>query len=104
MQRTHTLAAIGAITLCLTGCASDPWDANTPPQCRVREGRATVSCLASDAGALSECRVISEEPAGCGFGREALVASSRATLNPNTRFEVGEGGRVTFPVTFRLAR
>jgi protein TonB len=40
-----------------------------------RHGEATLDCVFSGAGALTDCAVASEQPAGLGFGRAALKAA-----------------------------
>ncbi|NBB52075.1 TonB family protein, partial [Rhizobium sp. CRIBSB] len=68
----------------------------------IEQGRVVLSCTVQPNGRVSDCSIVSEEPAGAGFGREALSAARRATLSPRTVDGAATGARVTFPVTFRL--
>jgi outer membrane biosynthesis protein TonB len=40
-----------------------------------------LACVVAAEGRLSECRVLSENPEGLGFGRNALEAARRSRLN-----------------------
>lgn len=67
----------------------------------VRAGRAEVSCVVSLEGRLEDCEIVSEDPPGMGFGREALAAARQARLTLLPGRTAGEG-RVNFPITFRM--
>ncbi|MEC8532702.1 MAG: energy transducer TonB [Pseudomonadota bacterium] len=47
-------------------------------------GSATVECTARANGSPANCRVVSEEPAGMGFGRAAIRVVQRGQLSPRT--------------------
>ncbi|MCG2662815.1 MAG: energy transducer TonB [Brevundimonas sp.] len=47
-------------------------------------GSATVECTARSNGSPANCRVVSEEPAGMGFGRAAVRVVQRGQLSPRT--------------------
>ncbi|MEJ8405642.1 energy transducer TonB, partial [Brevundimonas vesicularis] len=47
-------------------------------------GSATVECTARSNGSPANCRVVSEEPAGMGFGRAAIRVVQRGQLSPRT--------------------
>ena len=69
----------------------------------IEQGRVQLSCTVQPNGQVSDCSIVSEEPSGAGFGREALAAARRATLTPRQVDGAAVGARVNFPVTFRLA-
>jgi protein TonB len=53
-------------------------------------------------GSLSNCTIVSETPAGAGFGRAAQAACRSARLSPRSVDGVAVGGQVRFNVTFNL--
>jgi protein TonB len=66
-------------------------------------GRAQIACSVTAAGRLQSCVVVSETPAGRGFGDAALKLSRAFQMRPQT--EDGrpvEGGRVNIPITFEV--
>ena len=69
-----------------------------PPQ-----GRVVVECLVAPEGALTDCLVVEETPAGHGLGARALEASAK--LKMDSKF-VGDmsvsGARVRIPFSFKL--
>lgn len=68
----------------------------------IYEGRATVQCAASVAGVLSDCEVLTETPAGYGFG-EALVTSTRdASVHPRMVDGEPTAGVIRFSTRFRI--
>jgi len=67
------------------------------------EGRAVISCAVSVVGALRGCTVISETPAGLGFGAAALSMSGRFLMRPATLDgHPVDGGTVRIPINFLL--
>lgn len=44
-------------------------------------GRAVLDCIADPAGKMSGCQVVSEDPAGLGFGAEALRTAEAMAVN-----------------------
>lgn len=66
-------------------------------------GRATVECSVSAQGAMNGCTVLSESPAGAGFGRATLSVAGKfrmAATDEDGR-SVG-GGSVRIPMMWRL--
>ncbi len=47
-------------------------------------GRATIRCTVQPAGTLTGCEVVSEAPAGAGFGQATLAIADRFRLQPPT--------------------
>ena len=67
----------------------------------IQEGRVVLSCVVTSEGRTRDCEVVSEVPTGADFGREALAAARRATLDvPVGR--PSDSGRITFPISFRI--
>jgi periplasmic protein TonB len=67
------------------------------------EGRATIECNVTAAGVLAACKVLSEEPAGYGFGESALQMAPLFKMRPATRDGVPiSGGPIKIPIRFQL--
>lgn len=67
-------------------------------------GRATVACVVTAAGAMSACEIVSEEPAGAGFGAATLALAPHFRMSPTTaEGRSVEGGRVRIPVVWRTS-
>ncbi|WP_439471886.1 TonB family protein [Brevundimonas sp.] len=66
----------------------------------IESGRVTLNCLANANGSVSDCNIVSEDPAGAGFGQAALAAARRARLSPRTVDGAAQGARVTFSTRF----
>jgi TonB family protein len=92
---------------CIVACAgfaalvamSDPARAAEVPATGAQAdgGRATIRCVVGDRARLEDCVVLTEEPAGGGFGRMAFEASKKMRFRgPGAR-----GGTVTIPMTFK---
>jgi protein TonB len=76
-----------------------------PPQAKEAgiEGRATVNCVVKEDGTLTSCEVVSEEPAGKGFGSATVRAASRFKMRPKTVDGQPVGGaHVNVPMRWRL--
>ncbi len=52
---------------------------------RGRGGKAVLSCTVTTTGALVECQVASETPAGSGFGQAAISLTPQFVMSPATR-------------------
>lgn len=66
-------------------------------------GYAVAECLVSEQGALTNCRVYREEPAGVGFGEAAMRIAGDLILKPvqlDGRPAIGR--KIRFPVTFLI--
>jgi protein TonB len=61
------------------------------------EGKAIVACDVDVGGHLSQCTVISEEPANYGFGEAATVMAHCLM-----KMHDGHPGRTTVPLQFKL--
>lgn len=67
-------------------------------------GRATLDCVTTAEGLLTNCRVEGEDPPGAGFGAAVLALSTRFKMRPMTKdgHPIG-GGKVRIPIVFRPA-
>ncbi len=68
---------------------------------RGQGGRAVIQCKLSTAGALFDCKVVSETPPGAGFGAAAIALTPQLLMKPATRNGVAyvfEGIRI--PINF----
>jgi TonB family protein len=87
------------------GAAADAGpQANAPPAAGAEQvdGRARVSCTVTAEGRLVDCAVISEEPAGYGFGDAALRTSKLFKMNPIGRDgRPVAGAKVVIPMVFK---
>jgi TonB family protein len=65
-------------------------------------GRALISCIVTSRGTLDRCELVSEEPAGQGFGASALLLAPLFAMAPKTVDGVPVGGAtVHIPVNFK---
>lgn len=67
-------------------------------------GSASVQCAMAANGQATECRVISEEPSGMGFGAAAIRVLQRSQLSPRTVDSGQPGDRFTVTIPFSLDR
>ncbi|MBJ7486111.1 energy transducer TonB [Brevundimonas sp.] len=65
-------------------------------------GSATVSCTAQANGRPANCRVVSETPAGMGFGQAAVRIVQRGQLSPRTVDGAATNATFTVRVPFNL--
>lgn len=65
-----------------------------------RSGSAVLSCLVQANGNVTGCNVMSETPAGEGFGRAAQQLSRHFRINPRTVDGTAEGSRVSINLRF----
>lgn len=69
----------------------------------VRSGMADVECTVQHDGALKPCVVVSEQPAGLGFGDAALIVAGVMQMNPWTAQGTPvDGARIRLPVRLEL--
>jgi TonB family protein len=72
-------------------------------QAGVRSGKAEVICGVAHDGSLKECSVVSETPAGLGFGNAALTVASVMVMNPWTAQGTPvEGAKIRLPIRLEL--
>ena len=60
-----------------------------------------VSCALQPNGSLGDCRVVSEDMTGMGFGSAALAAARRSRVTPGTVNGAAVGARVEYNIRFR---
>jgi len=68
----------------------------------IEEGTVVLLCSVQANGSATNCSIVSETPAGAGFGREALSSMRSARFSPGTVDGVAQGGQARFTVRFRL--
>ncbi len=68
-----------------------------------QQGAAVIDCFVDRGGYLSDCRVVSETPAGYGFGAAALTMAPLFKVRPKSPdAKSGVGTRVQMPIAFKL--
>ena len=65
-----------------------------------RGGKATIGCTVTTEGALRDCVVVSERPAGSGFGVAALALTPQLLMKPATANGVPVPSKISIPVVF----
>ncbi|MGA0601628.1 energy transducer TonB [Caulobacter sp. KR2-114] len=64
-------------------------------------GKATITCKVAVQGALYDCKVDEEKPAGMGFGDAAIALTPQFLMTPELHDGVAVGGaEVTIPINF----
>ncbi len=67
-----------------------------------KSGQAIIKCLVIDDGLLGTCEVVSEQPAGYGFGTAALRLKSRFKIKSHTPDGAAVAGAfVNIPIIFK---
>jgi TonB family protein len=71
-----------------------PWGAGV-------EGRATIECVVTVEGTTADCKVISEDPRGAGFGEAVISMATTFRFRPKTIDGKPVGGaKVVVPIKF----
>lgn len=68
----------------------------------VETGRVELQCPVEVDGTIKSCWILSETPAGVGFGQAAVAAAAQARLHPRTVDGVPTRGMVRFATNFRM--
>lgn len=63
-------------------------------------GKALIGCVVTVQGAVRDCQIISESPAGAGFGGAGLVLSAQFLLKPATHNGTPVEGYARIPIEF----
>jgi TonB family protein len=66
-------------------------------------GKAQMACQVAADGRLHDCKVVSEAPAGAGFGDAALRLARYFQIRPGSAPAGLEGGQVNIPVQFIIS-
>lgn len=66
-----------------------------------RDGSVKVNCAVVEDGLLTDCRIVSEQPEGMGFGQMVLdnIAKTQARVRPKQDGQIGQ--RVEFTTRIR---
>lgn len=111
------MAAASAAALAL--CAGTAWSQDVPPSWLKRPsaqdlmgvwptaamksgrgGKALISCTVTVQGALRDCKVVEETPAGSGFGGAAVTLSAQLLMKPGLRNGQPVEGNVRIPIVW----
>jgi TonB family protein len=63
-------------------------------------GKATISCAVTVQGTLRDCKVVSEEPSGAGFGGAALALTKQFVMRPALRDGKPVESTARIPINF----
>jgi protein TonB len=70
---------------------------------RGTEGHSEMECTVTSKGTLTDCHVVSETPAGAGFGNAELRCASKFRMRPQTvDGRPTEGGKVRIPLKWQV--
>ena len=83
----------------VTGCASA--SAEAPVVLAEGEALVRVQCVAQADGHLTDCKILSEQPAGQGFGEAALRGAGQARVDTDV-LRGASGTEIEFNMRFRL--
>jgi TonB family protein len=67
-------------------------------------GKAVIGCTVTVQGALRDCRVVSEKPAGQGFGAAALTLSAQLMMRPALKGGAPVEGSIRIPIEWEDLR
>ena len=85
-----------ALTACQTGGSA------APTQCRVANPGVQLDCREEVGSRVSDCRVVSENPPGCGFGEFALQLSQLGRFEQRSMEDISRAdGRIRFTLRYR---
>ena len=76
-----------------------------PRRARMRGqgGRALMKCKVTATGTMTACELLSEEPAGAGFGQALLLMAPSFSMTPNLPDgQSAEGRSITIPFRFLI--
>lgn len=66
----------------------------------ITSGTVNLRCTAGENGALTDCEIMEETPAGRGFGRAALDSARRSRVRPRTENGVAVPSEARFTIAF----
>lgn len=68
------------------------------------DGAVVVECVVQPDGSLADCAVLSERPAGRGFGEAALDSARQARIRIDANDPHRPGAKIRYTVRFRQER
>ena len=69
-----------------------------------KTGIARMTCTVTAKGTVTDCQLVSEDPADMGFGQAALRMHNLFKMRPQTKDgQPVDGAKVTIPLRFTLA-
>lgn len=69
----------------------------------IEQGEVRLKCLVAAEGVLSECRILTESPAGVGFGQSALRSAERSRVGIPEDGATVIGTVINFTIRFRVS-
>ena len=94
-MRYAKIVVVGLLAWSVAGCAAQMKTSDRAT------GVARIECAVTASGHPADCRVLSEDPPGMGFGAAALDIIQRGRLSARTR-KGAEGARFVVQVFFKL--